>query len=33
MTTTDLRSRFGFHSLPFTREIQVEDRFAHEIYE
>ena len=33
MTTTDLRSRFGFHSLPFTREIPVEDRFAHEIYE
>jgi len=24
----DLRSRFGFHSTPFTREIRVEDRFA-----
>ncbi|MCP5066333.1 MAG: hypothetical protein GY946_07165, partial [bacterium] len=33
MTTTDLRSRFGFHSLPFTREIRVEDRFMHAIYE
>ncbi len=32
-TTTDLRSRFGLHSFPFTREIRVEDRFMHEIYE
>jgi len=24
----DLRSRFGFHSTPFTREIPVKDRFA-----
>lgn len=23
----DLRSRFGFHAMPFTREIQVQDRF------
>ncbi len=23
----DLKSRFGFHTLPFTREIKVEDRF------
>ncbi|RLA56826.1 MAG: hypothetical protein DRR04_13760 [Gammaproteobacteria bacterium] len=29
MTTTfkDLRSRFGFHTTPFTREIAVKDRF------
>ena len=33
MTTSDLRSRFGFHCLPFTREIPVEDRFMHELYE
>ncbi|MCP4381690.1 MAG: AAA family ATPase [Hyphomicrobiales bacterium] len=25
--------RFGFHSIPFTREIRVADRFAHEAYE
>lgn len=24
----DFRSRFGFHSTPFTREIQVKDRFS-----
>ena len=23
----DMRSRFGFHTLPFTRELRVEDRF------
>ena len=33
MTSSDLRSRFGFHCLPFTREIPVEDRFMHELYE
>lgn len=26
-TIKDLRSRFGFHTTPFTREIRVEDRF------
>jgi type II secretory pathway predicted ATPase ExeA len=26
-------SRFGFHCLPFTREIGGADRFAHELYE
>jgi general secretion pathway protein A len=25
--TTDLRSHFGFHTLPFTRELRVEHRF------
>lgn len=24
----DMRSRFGFHTLPFTRELRVEDRFS-----
>ena len=24
----DLRSRFGFHSTPFTRELRIEDRFS-----
>jgi general secretion pathway protein A len=33
MNSTDMLSRFGFHSLPFTREIRVADRFAHELYE
>jgi ATP/maltotriose-dependent transcriptional regulator MalT len=33
MNPTDMPSRFGFHSLPFTREIRVADRFAHELYE
>ena len=33
MNSTDMPSRFGFHSLPFTREIRVADRFAHELYE
>ena len=33
MNQTDMPSRFGFHSLPFTREIRVADRFAHELYE
>ncbi len=33
MSTTDLQSRFGFHSFPFTRELRVEDRFMHELYE
>lgn len=26
-TVTDLRSRFGFHAIPFTRELSVKDRF------
>ncbi len=26
-------SRFGFHCLPFTREIRVAERFTHEVYE
>ena len=26
---TDLCSRFGFHTLPFTRELAVKDRFVH----
>ena len=26
-------SRFGFHCLPFTREIRIADRFAHELYQ
>ena len=29
----DMLSRFGFHSTPFTREIKIEKRFLHEIYE
>lgn len=29
----DLKSRFGFHSLPFTREIKIEDRFSLDPYE
>ena len=33
MNHGDMPSRFGFHSLPFTREIRVADRFAHEVYE
>jgi len=33
MNQSDMPSRFGFHSLPFTREIRVADRFAHEVYE
>ena len=33
MNPTDMPSRFGFHSLPFTREIRVADRFVHELYE
>ncbi len=33
MNPTDMPSRFGFHSLPFTREIPIADRFFHEIYE
>ncbi len=31
--TTDILSRFGFHTLPFTREIAVKDRFSLELYE
>ena len=31
--TTDLLSRFGFHTLPFTREIPVKERFALDLYE
>jgi type II secretory pathway predicted ATPase ExeA len=30
---SSMASRFGFHCLPFTREIRVADRFAHEVYE
>ncbi|MCP4379665.1 MAG: ATP-binding protein [bacterium] len=26
-------SRFGFHCLPFTREIQVAERFTHEVFD
>ena len=33
MNQTDMLSRFGFHSLPFTREIRVADRFVHELNE
>lgn len=29
----DLRSRFGFHSTPFTREIRIEDRFSLPIFD
>lgn len=29
----DFCSRFGFHSIPFTCEIRVEDHFAHEIFQ
>lgn len=29
----DFRSRFGFHTTPFTCEIRPEDRFIHDIYE
>lgn len=29
----DLRSRFGFHAMPFTREIRAEDRFQIEPFE
>jgi general secretion pathway protein A len=29
----DLCSRFGFHSLPFTREIAVKDRFVHPVFD
>jgi type II secretory pathway predicted ATPase ExeA len=32
-TPTDLLSHFGFHTLPFTREITVKDRFALALYE
>lgn len=28
-SVTDLCSRFGFHTLPFTRELAVKDRFVH----
>lgn len=28
MTVQDFRSRFGFHTTPFTREVPVKDRFA-----
>lgn len=31
--TSDLLSRFGFHTLPFTREIPVKERFALDLYE
>ena len=30
---TDLLSRFSFHTLPFTREIRVEERFALETFD
>ena len=29
----DLRSHFGLHQVPFTREIAVRDRWKHEVYE
>jgi len=29
----DFRSRFGFHTTPFTREIPVRDRFKNEIFD
>ena len=32
-TTKDLRSRFGFHSTPFTREIPVSDRLRHPLFD
>jgi type II secretory pathway predicted ATPase ExeA len=28
-TISDMQSRFSFHSMPFTREFAVKDRFAH----
>jgi general secretion pathway protein A len=31
--TTDILSRFGFHTLPFTREVPVKDRFGLPLYE
>ncbi len=31
--TTDILSRFGFHTLPFTREIAVKERFSLDLYE
>jgi general secretion pathway protein A len=33
MTMNDLRSRFGLHVTPFTREIQIENRFCLDFYE
>ncbi len=35
MTTTiqDLRSRFGFHATPFTRELSVKDRFPLPVFD
>jgi type II secretory pathway predicted ATPase ExeA len=30
---SDMLSRFGFHSMPFTRELAVKDRFAHPTFE
>lgn len=29
----DFRSRFGFHTTPFTREISVSDRFQSEVFD
>ncbi len=29
----DFLSRFGFHCLPFTREIRVAERFACEVFD
>lgn len=33
MKVKDLRSRFGFHSTPFTREIPVGDRMHHPLFD
>lgn len=33
MTVKDFRSRFGFHSTPFTRELAVKDRFSLDFFE
>ena len=29
----DLRSRFGFHCTPFTREMKIADRFPLQVYD
>ena len=33
LSAKDLRSRFGFHQTPFTREVKVKDRFPHKDYQ
>lgn len=30
---SDVLSRFGFHTMPFTRELAVKDRYAHSMFE